>query len=93
MGAFALTVMLGCFGFMYQASADLRVAMDAQLTGLRDDLRAEMDRQHAEIRSDIKEIRVDVKEIQSDIVNVRERVTRIETHLGVAAAPPGEPST
>ena len=33
MGAFALTVMLGCFGFMYQASADLRVAMDAQITG------------------------------------------------------------
>ena len=34
LGAFALTVMLGCFGFMYVASADLRVAMDAQITGL-----------------------------------------------------------
>ena len=45
-----------------------------QHAGMRDDLRADMEAQHAEIHS--------------EIIHLRERVTKIETRLDSTVAPP-----
>ena len=106
MGAFTLTAILGGFTFLYTAVTDLRVAMETQHAAIRDDLRsemqamhtdirAEMQAEHAEIRAEMQaehaEIRAETDTLRDAVIDVRERVIRIETHLGTAAGPADAP--
>ena len=43
-----------------------------------------------EVRGDLKEVRGDLKELNRDLGDARERLARIEGHLGAGKAPPSE---
>ena len=45
-----------------------------------------------EVRGDLKEVRGDLKELNRDLGDARERLARIEGHLGAGKAPPSEDS-
>ena len=66
MGAFVLTTILGGFTFLYTGLADLRIAMEQQLAGLR---------------VEISDLRADVVGLRAEVAGLRERAARIETLL------------
>ncbi|MCY4361782.1 MAG: hypothetical protein OXE42_06325 [Gammaproteobacteria bacterium] len=76
---------------MQAMHTDIRAEMQAEHT----DIRAEMQAEHAEIRAEMQaehaEIRAETDTLRDAVIDVRERVIRIETHLGTAAGPADAP--
>ena len=91
LGAFALTAVVGGFGFIYQQFdryfEEVRVEMrglHTQVGGLRQEvsgLRQEMQVEFGSIRSEIGRNREDIGRLREDVGALRERVVRIETLL------------
>ena len=61
---------------------ELRVDMQAQISDLRVDLQRQIDDLRVDLQTQINELRVDM---QTQFSELRERIVRIETHLGIDA--------
>ena len=62
--------------------------LSAELAGHKQDTRENF----KEVRGDLKEVRGDLKELNRDLGDARERLARVEGHLGAGKAPPSEDS-
>ena len=75
---FALAVIISSQGLLYSAILDLQ--------GQIGDLRGEMGVLRADLQGQINELRLDM---QTQFSELRERIVRIETHLGIDAGSDG----
>ena len=70
----------------------MRTSSSAEIESVRSTLSAEIESvrgaassEHAALRSDVAEIRDDMRATRSDISDLRERMARVEVHVGVTA--------
>ena len=89
-GAFALAVVVGGFGVLYEQITDVRVEMRNLHTEVLRELHAQMNAQIGGLRKEMHAEhaarRAENGELSRAIGSVRERVARIEAHLGVDEA-------
>ena len=64
--------------------SDLRVEMQTQINELRADVQTQINELRVDLQTQINELRVDM---QTQFSELRERIVRIETHLGIDAGP------
>ena len=99
-GGFALAVIISGQGLLYSAILDLqgqvgvlRADMQTQSSDLRADLQKQIDELRVDMQTQINELRVDMQtqinelrvDMQTQFGELRERIVRIETHLGIDA--------
>ena len=99
-GGFALAVIISGQGLLYSAILDLqgqmgvlRADMQTQSSDLRADLQRQIDELRVDMQTQINELRVDMQtqinelrvDMQTQFGELRERIVRIETHLGIDA--------
>ena len=93
---FALAVIISSQGLLYSAILDLqgqigglqgemgvlRADMQTQISDLRVDMQRQIDELRVDMQTQINELRIDM---QTQFSELRERIVRIETHLGIDA--------
>ena len=71
---------------------ETRKWVTTQVEGAFNKLSAELAEHKQDTRENFKEVRGDLKELNRDLGDARERLARIEGHLGAGKAPPSEDS-
>ena len=71
---------------------ETREWVTTQVEGAFNKLSAELAEHKQDTRENFKEVRGDLKELNRDLGDARERLARIEGHLGAGKAPPSEDS-
>ncbi|MCY4338855.1 MAG: hypothetical protein OXD47_08665 [Gammaproteobacteria bacterium] len=89
-GAFALTVLISSQGLLYSAILGLKDdigIMRAEIGVLRTDMQTQFGEAYADRQKQIGELRADMQkqfgELRAEVQELRERMVRIETHLGM----------
>ncbi len=78
---------------MVQLNNDTRVELRGEMRDLRTELRGEMRDLRTELRGDIDELRGDHMSLSAALSDVRERLARIEGHLGIGIQKQAETGT
>ena len=96
----ALAVIISSQGLLYSAILDvqgemgiLRADMQTQISDLRVDMQRQIDELRVDMQTQINELRVDMQtqisdlrvDMQTQFSELRERIVRIEIHLGIDA--------
>lgn len=81
MGAFALTAVIGGFGFLHQQLDRGFEEIRVEMKGLHTQV-VELRQEVSGLRQEVGGLRQEVGELRQDVGDLRERVVRIETVLG-----------